>query len=216
MTEITPTKRSKVQRLAKRGVYDKDTICEFIDEALICHVGFLVDGEPRVLPTAICRIDDNIYLHGNRNSMMLKALVLGSPVCVTVTHMDGLVLARSGFNHSMNYRSVVIHGHGTEVTGAEKLTVLDAFVEALIPGRNQDLRPATQKEINATTIVQIPLTEAAAKVRTGPPIDSEGDYELDCWAGVVPIKLVTEEPVADEKLKSGVLLPNYLKAEERQ
>ncbi|MEM7280918.1 MAG: pyridoxamine 5'-phosphate oxidase family protein [Pseudomonadota bacterium] len=211
MTTLTPTKRSKVRRLAGRGNYDLDTICSIIDEALICHVGFQSKDGPRVMPTAICRIGDKVYIHGNRNSEMLRTLSEGAPACITVTHMDGLVLARSGFHHSMNYRSVLIHGEAQGVDGELKTKVLDAFVEHLVPGRTPDIRPSTQKELNATSVVEMSLDEAAAKIRTGPPKDDDEDYALDCWAGVIPLGVRVDEPIEDPELKDGVEMPGYVR-----
>jgi len=207
----TRTARSRVRRLPKRAVYDRDVVHAIIDDALICHVGFVVDGAPRVLPTAIARIDEAVYLHGNRNSVMLKTLETGAPACITVTHLDGLVLARSGFHSSMNYRSVVIHACGERVEGEAKEAALDALVESLIPGRGADLRPNTRKELNATTVLRFPLEEVSAKVRTGPPADDEADYAMDCWAGVVPFSLGVGAPVDDPRLKAGVRPPAYVR-----
>ncbi len=207
MDRYTRTQKSRVRRLAKRGVYERTTVHAIIDEALVCHVGFVIDGEPRVLPTAILRIDENVYLHGNRNSQMLRHLESGAPACIEVTHVDGLVAARSGFHCSMNYRSVVIYASGEKVEGAEKLRVMDAFVAGLIPGHH--VRPATRKEIAATTIVRFPLHEVSAKVRTGGPVDDEADYALDTWAGVIPLRTVAGRGVDDERLKRGIALPRY-------
>lgn len=212
MSSYTRTPKTRVRRLAQRGVYDRDIIHAIIDEALVCHVGFVMDGEPRVLPTAIARIDDKVYLHGNANSQMLRALQDGAPACITVTHLDGLVIARSGFHHSMNYRSVVIFGCGSKVEGDEKRQVLDTFVDRLIPGREADLRvrPPTKKELRATTVLEFELEEVSAKVRTGGPVDDEEDYALDLWAGVLPSSVKWGKPVADERLDTSVPVPRYL------
>lgn len=215
MNSFKKTPRTRVRRLAKRGVYDRDTVYGILDEALICHVGFIVDGEPRVLPTAIARIGESVFLHGNRNSQMLRTLQIGEPACITVTLLDGLVAARSGFHSSMNYRSVVIFGRGTKVEGARKAEVLDAFVEHLIPGRSPDLRPHTRKELNATSVVEFPLEEVSAKVRTGPPADDEEDYELDMWAGVLPLLTSPGKPEDDPRLKAGIKSPRYIRRYER-
>ncbi len=210
MAQLTPTPRSKVRRLAGRGHYDLATIYSIIDEALICHVGYQAKDGPRVMPTAICRIDNNVYLHGNRNSEMLRTLSEGAPACITVTHLDGLVLARSGFHHSMNYRSVLIHGQTRPVEGELKSKALDAFVEHLVPGRTPDIRTTTQKELNATSVVEMSLDEAAAKVRTGPPKDDDEDYDMDCWAGVIPLGVRVEDAIEDPELKAGIAMPEYV------
>ena len=212
MSTYTRTPKTRVRRLAKRGVYDKDVIHAIIDEALVCHVGFVVDGEPRVLPTAIARIDDKVYLHGNANSRMLRVLQEGEPACITVTHLDGLVVARSGFHSSMNYRSVVIFGTGVKVEGDDKRRVLDTFVDRLIPGREADLRvrPPTRKELRATTVLEFELAEVSAKVRAGGPVDDEEDYALDIWAGVLPSSIKWGKPVPDERLDASVHVPRYL------
>ena len=210
MTVLTPTSRSKVRRLAGRGHYDLETIYSIIDTALICHVGYQAKDGPRVMPTAICRIENNVYLHGNSNSEMLRTLSEGAPACITVTHLDGLVLARSGFHHSMNYRSVLIHGETRAVEGELKSKVLDAFVEHLVPGRTPDIRPMTEKEISITSVVEMSLDEAAAKIRTGPPKDDDEDYAMDCWAGVIPLGVQVGEPVEDPELKAGVARPGYV------
>ena len=215
MSSFKKTPRTRVRRLAKRGVYDRDSVYRILDEALICHVGFNVDGEPRVLPTAIARVGDAVFLHGNRNSRMLRVLQTGAPACITVTLLDGLVVARSGFHSSMNYRSVVIYGRGSLVVGERKHEVLDAFVDHLIPGRSVDLRPPTRKELNATSVLEFPLEEVSAKVRVGPPADDEEDYELDLWAGVVPLALSPGQPEDDPRLKRGIAPPRYIRAYKR-
>ncbi len=211
MSSYTRTPRSRVRRLAKRGAYDRETIHAIIDEALICHVAFVVDGAPRVLPTAIARIGEAVYLHGNRNSQMLRTLETGAPACITVTHVDGVVVARSGFHCSMNYRSVVIHGAGRKVEDPRKGEILDAFVEHIVPGLTGDLRPSTAKELRATTVLEFPLQEVSAKVRTGPPADDEEDYALPIWAGVIPIDAKAGRPVDDPLLRDGVAAPGYVR-----
>jgi nitroimidazol reductase NimA-like FMN-containing flavoprotein (pyridoxamine 5'-phosphate oxidase superfamily) len=205
------TDRTRVRRLPKRGQYDKALIHAIIDESLICHVGFVDDGMPSVIPTAIAREDDRVFVHGNRLSRMLKTLAEGAPACITVTLIDGLVVARSGFHHSMNYRSVVIYGSASPVTGEEKHRILDLFVEQIIPGRGADVRPATRKEVNATTVLAFNLDECSAKVRTGPPVDDEEDYELPIWAGEIPLRLVAGHPVDDPRLAEGIDAPEYVK-----
>jgi nitroimidazol reductase NimA-like FMN-containing flavoprotein (pyridoxamine 5'-phosphate oxidase superfamily) len=189
-----------VRRLAARARYDRDTIHAILDEALICHVGFVVDGRPVVIPTIHTRIGDTLYFHGSAASRMLRSLRGGVDACVTVTLLDGLVLARSAFHHSMNYRSAVVLGKGREVTDpAEKRRALDALVEHVIPGRAAIVRAPNGAELKQTLVIALSLEEASAKIRTGPPIDDEADYALDVWAGVVPIALAKGEPVRDAK-----------------
>lgn len=192
------TPRTTVRRLAARGVYDRETIYAILDEALICHVGFVVEGQPVVIPTIHVRVGDTLYFHGSAASRMLRTLRGGVDACVTVTLLDGLVLARSAFHHSMNYRSVVVLGKGREVVEREeKLRVLDALVEHVVLGRAAVVRPPNEMEIKQTLVIALPLAEASAKVRTGPPVDEEADYALDVWAGVVPVALVKGEPIKD-------------------
>src|SRR5690349_9293616 len=183
MTDYTKTDKNSIKRLPKRGHYDRQTIYQILDEALICHVGFMVDGQPYVIPTNFARIDDTIMLHGAKASRLLKHAEAGHPICVEATIVDGLVLARSVFHHSVNYRSVVVFGIGRLVTDArEKLGALEAVTEHLIPGRWQEARLPNQKELNATSVVSIRMDEASAKVRVGPPVDEEEDYALPIWA----------------------------------
>jgi len=204
--------RTTVRRLPKRGAYDRETIEAILDEALICHVGFVVDGQPMVIPTIHARIDDSLYFHGSVASRMLRSLEQGVPACVTVTLLDGLVLARSAFHHSMNYRSVVVLGTATLVVDREeKLRVLEALVEHVMKGRSADARPPSDAELNATMVLRLPISEASAKIRTGPPIDDEEDYALPVWAGVLPLQLTPLEPVADPRLKADIELPQYLR-----
>ncbi len=179
-----------------------------LDEALICHVGFVSDDQPYVLPTTHARIDDNLYIHGAVGGRMLKVTRGGIPLCITVTLIDGLVLARCGFNHSMNFRSVVILGVATEVTDVQmKRRAFDALVEHVVPGRSADIRVATDQELRATSVLCVPITEASAKIRTGPPLDDEEDLKLPCWAGVVPVSLQAAAPVADPRLQPGIRAP---------
>ena len=209
-----PTERSRVRRGAKRAVYDRDTVHAIIDAALVCHVGFVVEGQPRVLPTAIARDGECVYLHGNRNSTMLQTLAAGAAACITVTHLDGLVVARSVFHSSMNYRCVVIHGVGRALTGGRKRAALDALVERLIPGRTGDVRPPTEKELAVTSVLEFPLEEVSAKVRTGPPADDKDDYLLPFWGGVVPLHTVAGAPESDAaSLRARIPPPSYLVAE---
>ena len=198
MTATIPvTKRTKVRRLAKRGNYDRDTIHAILDEALICHVGFVVNGAPVVIPTIHWRESDRLYVHGSAASRMLRNLKDGVDACVTVTLVDGLVLARSAFHHSMNYRSVVVFGKAQVVEGEEKLRALDALVEHVVRGRSREVRPPNEIELRQTLVISLPLDEASAKIRTGGPVDDEEDYSLPVWAGVVPLKITAGEPVAD-------------------
>jgi len=213
---ITPTPRTKVRRLPARGSYDREIIYAILDEALLCHVGFVDDGQPLVIPTIHVRIDDRIHLHGSNASRMLVRLQEGVPACVTVTLLDGLVLARSAFHHSMNYRSVVILGRAEETKGRkQKLEVFERLVEHVVPGRWADARRPSAEEINATTLVSLPITEASAKIRSGPASDDEQDYALPIWAGVIPLELRAAPPLADEKLAPSILAPDYVAAYRR-
>jgi uncharacterized protein len=195
---VSPTPRTTVRRLPERARYDRPTVDGILDEGLVCHVGFVDGGQPFVIPAAYARLEDRLVVHGSAASRMIKALAAGKPACVTVTLLDGLVLARSGFHHSMNYRSVVVLGRATEVTDpAEKQRSLDAIVEHLVPGRVACLRPPSEKELRATRVVALLLDEASAKVRTGPPKDDEADYALPVWAGELPLRLEPLPPVVD-------------------
>lgn len=196
------SQRTTVKRLAKRGAYDRDTIHAILDEAYICHVGFSVpqeDGvQPFVIPTIHARVGETLYFHGSAASRMLRSLRDGIDACVTVTLLDGLVLARSAFHHSMNYRSVVVLGKGREVVDREeKIRALDAIVEHVVLGRTALVRAPNEAELRQTMVIAMPLTEASAKVRTGPPVDDEEDYALDVWAGVIPLRLEKGEPIRD-------------------
>jgi len=202
--------RTTVKRLAKRGQYDRETIHAIIDEALICHAGFVVDGSPVVIPTIHTRIGETLYFHGSTASRMLRSLRDGIDACVTVTLLDGLVMARSAFHHSMNYRSVVVMGKGREVVDREeKLRVLDALVEHVCAGRVRDVRAPNEAELRQTLVIAIPLAEASAKIRTGPPADDDEDYALPIWAGIIPLALTPLWPVDDERLVAGVVAPAY-------
>lgn len=195
------TERTTVKRLAKRGVYDRDTVYSILDEALICHAGFVVNGSPVVIPTIHWRQGDQLYFHGSAASRMLRSLRDGVEACVTVTLLDGLVIARSAFHHSMNYRSAVVFGTAREVTDREeKLTALDALVEHVLRGRSAEARPANEKELRQTMVLALPIDEASAKIRTGGPVDDEEDYALPIWAGVVPVSLTFGEPVDDGRV----------------
>ncbi len=206
------TPRTTVKRLPKRGTYDRDTVHAILDEALICHLGFVHDGQPYVIPTGFARDGDTLYVHGSPASRMLRTLSTGVPVCVTVTLLDGMVVARSAFHSSMNYRSVVVLGTATPVTDRpRKLHAMRALVDTLIPGRWDDLRPISEKELKATLVLEIPLREASAKVRTGGPNDDEEDYALPIWAGVVPLAQEPSPPIPDERLSDGIAAPTYVR-----
>ncbi len=210
MTQFTRTEQTQVKRLPNRAAYDSETVFEILDEAFLCHIGFAVEGQPFVIPTGYARVGEMLYIHGSAASRMLRALSEGVQVCVTVTLVDGLVLARSAFHHSMNYRSVVILGRATLVNGRkEKLVALEAFTEHVVRGRWKDVRQPTEAEMKATTVLALPLAEVSAKIRTGPPKDDEEDYSLPIWAGVVPFKLVPGTPVADPRLEQKLAPPAY-------
>ena len=213
MTPETKTDRTKVKRLPARGAYDRETIYSILDAGFICHVGFVIEGQPYVIPTGYARIGDDLYIHGSSASRMLRSLAAGVEVCVTVTHVDGLVLARSAFHHSINYRSVVVLGRAELVTDAdEKYAALEAFTEHIIPGRWPEIRWPNELEMKATSVLRLPIEEASAKIRTGDPKDDEEDYEMNVWAGVVPLETFAGEPVPDAKLAEGIELPEHLRA----
>jgi nitroimidazol reductase NimA-like FMN-containing flavoprotein (pyridoxamine 5'-phosphate oxidase superfamily) len=205
MDSFQPTDRTQVKRLPKRGVYDQAQVHAILDAGILCHVGFAVDGQPYVIPTGYVRVDDRIYIHGSPASRMLRALDQALDVCLTVTLIDGLVLARSAFHHSMNYRSVVVLGKAHPVTDPqEKVEALRSFVNHIVPGRWDEVRQPTERELQSTSVLALPLHEVSAKVRTGAPIDDEEDYVLPIWAGVVPLRTEPGEPIADPRLVSGI------------
>jgi nitroimidazol reductase NimA-like FMN-containing flavoprotein (pyridoxamine 5'-phosphate oxidase superfamily) len=206
------TPRTKLRRVPKRGSHDRETIDAILDEALISHVGFVHDGRPAVIPTLHARVGDDVLLHGSAASRMLRALAGGVDVCLTATLVDGLVLARSAFHHSMNYRSVVLYGTATPVTGDDELeSALEAFTEKLVPGRWAEVRWPTRKELRGTAVLKLRIAEGSAKVRTGPPIDDEEDYALDVWAGVVPLRLTASGAEPDPRLRGGIPQPSYVR-----
>jgi nitroimidazol reductase NimA-like FMN-containing flavoprotein (pyridoxamine 5'-phosphate oxidase superfamily) len=210
MSKFTPTERTKVRRLPDRGKYDSESVYGILDEAFVCHVGFIVEGQPYVIPTGFARVNDTLYIHGSAASRMLRTLADGVQVCVTITLIDGIVMARSGFHSSMNYRSVVILGRATQVEGRdEKLAALAAFSEQVMPGRWKDLRETSDAELKGTLVLTLPLKEVSAKVRTGPPKDDEVDYALPLWAGVVPLKVTAGNPIDDPRLPKGTEPPDY-------
>jgi nitroimidazol reductase NimA-like FMN-containing flavoprotein (pyridoxamine 5'-phosphate oxidase superfamily) len=210
-SELHPhSERVTVKRLPKRAAYDRETIDAILDEALNCHVGFVVDGQPFAIPTIHARAGDTLFIHGSAASRMLRGLRSGIPVCVTVTLVDGLVLARSAFHQSMNYRSVVIVGKAAEVTDpAEKYAALKAVVDHVVPGRWDHVRWPTEPELKATSVLALPIVEASAKVRTGGPLDDEEDYALPVWAGIIPLALTPREVIADSRLLPGIPAPDY-------
>jgi nitroimidazol reductase NimA-like FMN-containing flavoprotein (pyridoxamine 5'-phosphate oxidase superfamily) len=207
---IPPTERTRVVREPQRAVYDRETIYKILDEGFVCHVGFAVGGQPYVIPTMFARVGHAVYFHGSAASRMLSNLSEGIPVCVSVTLADGLVLARSVFNHSMNYRSVVALGKATLVDKSEeKLAALHAFTEKILPGRWNDSRQPNEKELKSTSILRLPLTEASAKIRIGPPEDDARDYALGVWAGVIPLQMVAGAPIRDERCDLSIPTPVY-------
>jgi nitroimidazol reductase NimA-like FMN-containing flavoprotein (pyridoxamine 5'-phosphate oxidase superfamily) len=209
--EFSPTTRTTLKRLPKRGSFERRKVYEILDEGFVCHVGFVADEQPFVIPTAYGRSGDELYLHGARASRMLKALSAGADVCVTVTLVDGLVLARSAFHHSINYRSVVVFGRARLVeSDEEKARALQAFTEHVMPGRWAEVRWPNAQELAATTVLALSLSEASAKIRTGPPIDDEEDYALNVWAGVLPIGITAGESDADPRLPANTPLPDYI------
>ena len=214
---LPQTDRTTLKRLPKRGHYERETINAILDEGFICHVGFVVDGQPFVIPTGYARVDEKLFIHGSQASRMLRSLAGGIDVCLTVTLIDGLVLARSAFHHSMNYRSVVVFDKATVVEDPEeKLAALLALSEHFIRGRWNDVREPSEQELRATTVLLLPLTEASAKVRTGPPLDDEDDYALPVWAGVIPLRLQAGEPIKDPRLPDGVEPPEYAREYKRR
>lgn len=205
------TPRTQVRRAPKRGQYDRDTVYAILDAGLICHVGFAIEGQPFVIPTAYGRRGDRLYIHGSPASRMLKSLQTGIDVCVTVTLLDGLVLARSAFHHSMNYRSVVLFGQAELVQEPDdKLEALEAFTDHVMAGRWAATRPPNETEMATTTVLALPITEASAKIRTGPPVDDPADYALPHWAGVIPLAERPGLPQADPKLGADIPLPDHV------
>jgi nitroimidazol reductase NimA-like FMN-containing flavoprotein (pyridoxamine 5'-phosphate oxidase superfamily) len=211
MKNFLPTDRTTLKRLPTRAEYDRRAVYDILDEGFICHVGFTVNGQPFVIPTGYARAGDNLYIHGSQASRMLRAMSEGIDVCVTVTLLDGLVLARSMFHHSFNYRSVLIFGRASVIEGKEeKVEAVRALTEHIVPGRWADARGPNDGEIKATLVLSLPLAEASAKVRTGPPIDDDEDYEMRVWAGVVPLRVEAGEAIADPRLPTDIRLPDYL------
>lgn len=215
--DFPQTERTTLKRLPKRGVYDRQLVYGILDEGFICHVGFAVEGRPFVIPTGYARVDEQLFIHGSQVSRMLRTLSSGIDVCVAVTLVDGLVLARSAFHHSINYRSVVMFGRATIVDDREaKLAALFAFSEQVIPGRWNDVREPTEQELRATTVLALPLVEVSAKVRSGPPIDDEEDYALNVWAGILPLQIAAGAPVSDPRLPETIEPPSYTRKYSRE
>jgi len=210
--QIAKTPETRVKRVPKRGHYDFDTIAKILDEGLVCHVGFVVNDQPFVIPTAYGRVDDCVYIHGAGASRLIRTLQTGVDVCFTVTLLDGLVLARSAYHHSMNYRSVVLFGKAQTVPGEEeKMTALRAFTEHVLAGRWDQVRSPNPQELAETCVLKLPIVEASAKVRTGPPIDAEADYSLPVWAGVLPLASTAGEPIPDPRLLEDQPLPDNIR-----
>lgn len=210
---FAPTPRTTLKRRAARGSYDRATAYAILDEGLVCHVAVVVDGSPVVLPTAYARIGDHLYLHGSPGNRTLRSLVSGAPACVTVTLLDGLVLARSAFHHSMNYRCVVVFGCGQRVTDDdERQRALDAVVDHIVPGRRPFVRSPNREEMLQTLVVRFPLEEVSVKQRSGDPIDDEADHALDVWAGVIPLFLAPAAPVDDGTVPPPRPAPEHAKA----
>ena len=213
MSTFAPTPRTRVRRAPKRADYARATVEAILDEALVCHLAFVHDGQPFCIPTLHARVGDVVYVHGSAASRMVRTLAAGAPACLTVTLTDGLVLARSAFHHSMNYRSAVVVGtlHAVD-DPAERERALEAFTEHLLPGRWPEVRRPNRKELKATSVLALPLAEASAKVRTGDPVDDDEDYALPVWAGVVPLTLTPGAPVPDPRLAPGTPVPGHVAA----
>jgi uncharacterized protein len=204
------TERSQVRRLPARGSHELETIHAILDEGFLAHVGFNVDGQPFVIPTLYGRADDRLFLHGSAASRMLRQLDTGIPACVTVTHVDALVLARSAFHHSMNFRSVVAFGIARKIEGEGKVEALRVISDHLIRGRWNDVREPSEKELKATSVLEFTIEEASAKIRTGGPVDDEEDYDLNVWAGILPLSLSPGTPIHDERIHPDASLPKYI------
>jgi nitroimidazol reductase NimA-like FMN-containing flavoprotein (pyridoxamine 5'-phosphate oxidase superfamily) len=204
-TTKAPSPRTRVQRMPARADYERETIDAILDEAMVAHLGFSADEQPYVVPTLHARVGEQVYFHGSSASRTVRALAAGTRMCLTVTLLDGLVLARSAVHHSVNYRSVVVLGQARAIEEpAEKMTAIEAFTERLIPGRWDEVRGPTAKELKAIQVLALPLSEASAKLRAGPPVDDEEDYALDTWAGVIPLSTVAGQPTPDERLSEGI------------
>jgi uncharacterized protein len=207
-----PSERTTVKRMPHRAIYNREVVNAILDEGLLCHLAFTVDSQPYVLPTIYARDGERILIHGSAGSRMLRSLRGAIPACATVTLLDGLVLARSAYHHSMNYRSVVILGTASEICGpVDKLAAMRTIVNHVMPGRWDDVRRPSAAEVRATMVLSLPLNEASAKVRTGPPLDEEEDYALMTWAGVLPLTLAAQAPEADPRLPATIQAPSYVR-----
>ena len=207
---LKKTTRTKLVRNPKRADYDRTAVNEIIDATPLCHFSYIIDGRPYIIPTLQWREGDTIYWHGSSASRFIRQIE-GKDVCLAITHFDGFVLARSAFHHSINYRSVILFGEATKIKEAQKNTLLQSFVENLIPGRWKNLRPMTAKEAKATTVFSMPIDEGSAKVRTGPPVDDDDDYSLPIWAGLLPVSQVLHDPVPDPKNLEGLEVPAHIR-----
>ncbi len=210
--KMQPTEKSKIKRLPKRAVYDFKKISKILDDSFVCHIGFSINDQPFVIPTCYGRKEDEIFFHGSKGSRMLEHIKTGVEICITITLLDGIVLSRSAFHHSINYRSVVLFGNAKELTNPkEKTKALKIITEHIIPGRWKDVRKPNEKELNATSVFSLKINEASAKVREGGPVDDKKDMDLNVWAGVLPLKIIPGKPVNDPKLNGNILLPDYIK-----
>lgn len=210
MSEAAPSPRTRLERRPERADYDPATVAAILDDGFLCHVAFALDGQPIAIPTVYARSGDQLYLHGSPANRMLHALADGIEACVCVTHVDGLVLARSAFHQSVNYRSVVLFGRAAEVEDPdEKRAALEAIVAQVIPHRLAEIRRPSRQEVRKTKVLRLPIGEASAKVRTGPPVEEEEDYALPCWAGVIPLRTRADPPVPDPRLAAGIEPPAY-------
>lgn len=212
MSQFEKTSKNKVVRGANRGVYDEEEIYNILDDSFLCHISFVMNGEPFMIPTAYARDNNKLYIHGSVKSRFIKAAESGVPLCICVTHLDGLVLARSAFHHSVNYRSVIVYGNAIQVENDEtKMHALKLITENFLTGRWNEVRQPNQKELDITSVLEVKIDSASAKVRTGDPVDDKEDYDLDIWAGELPIKQVYQAPIADEKLREGIALSHAVK-----
>ncbi|MEC9237669.1 MAG: pyridoxamine 5'-phosphate oxidase family protein [Chloroflexota bacterium] len=208
--QLKKTKRTNLVRNPKRADYDRDAVNQIIDATSLCHVSYIIDGRPYVTPTLQWREGDTIYWHGSSASRFLRQIV-GKDVCIAITHFDGFVLARSAFHHSINYRSVMLFGEATKIEDDQKNELLHSFVDQLIPGRWENLRPMTDQEAKATTVFSMPIDEGSAKIRSGPPVDDDEDYSLPIWAGVLPVSQILHDPVSDPKNLDGLEVPTHIR-----
>jgi nitroimidazol reductase NimA-like FMN-containing flavoprotein (pyridoxamine 5'-phosphate oxidase superfamily) len=217
MSQSPPSERARVKRLSERGAYDKTTVYSILDEGLVCHVGICVEGHPFVLPMTYARVGDRLVMHGSGGSRLMRALKAGADVCVAVTHLDGLVLARSAYHHSMNYRSVMVFGRANVIEDQDaKLDAFREFFEHVVPGRWDDVREPAPEELDQTVLIGLALEEVSAKVRSGPPEDEAEDHELRAWAGLLPFELSPKDPVNDPTLAEGIPAPEYLTSYSRR